>query len=118
MAGRVAKWTGGALFAVAAVGMGAYFLHVGLAKADQTASVVGAFVGVAGLALALYGTLTTRRANAAAPIPGTCAGPDNPAAVHNEISGGVFDGPVVQSRDVHQINFGLFASPSQSRPAE
>ncbi|MEU8377958.1 hypothetical protein [Streptosporangium sp. NPDC048865] len=111
MPGRVVKWVGGALFLGAAIGMGVYFLRIGLAKADQAASVVGAFVGVAGLALAVYGTLTARRADAAPSPPATRTapldnrvGPSDSAAVHNEVSGGVFHAPVVQGRDFHQTD--------------
>jgi hypothetical protein len=57
----VTKWVGGALTAVAVAGLGLYLTAVGLDKADKLAGVIGAFVGLAGLAIALYGMVADRR---------------------------------------------------------
>jgi hypothetical protein len=57
---RVWLWTGigaGLVFA----GLGVLFLILGLDNADKSASVVGAFVGVAGLALTTVTTIITIR---------------------------------------------------------
>lgn len=51
---------GGAPTVGAAVGMSVCFTVVGLEKADKPASVIGALIALAGLALAVYGSLTAR----------------------------------------------------------
>ncbi|GAA3124188.1 hypothetical protein [Streptosporangium carneum] len=61
MSGRVLKWVGGVLFAGTAIGMGAYFYRVGLEDADRWGSVIAAFIALAGLAMALFGTRTAPR---------------------------------------------------------
>ncbi|CAL9645350.1 hypothetical protein SUDANB95_06426 [Actinosynnema sp. ALI-1.44] len=60
-------WVVGGLVVVA-VGVGVVLL--GLEKADQVASVVGALAGVAGLAVALYGL---RRTTTPTPAPAPAA---------------------------------------------
>lgn len=53
---RVLAW-GGVLVAVSSmVCIGLYFWHVGLESADKLASVIGSFVGLIGLAVAIFGT--------------------------------------------------------------
>ncbi|WP_169807729.1 hypothetical protein, partial [Herbidospora mongoliensis] len=42
--------------------MALYFFQTGLEAADQSASVVGAFLGLSSLALTLYGMVADRRA--------------------------------------------------------
>ncbi|MEU8378139.1 hypothetical protein [Streptosporangium sp. NPDC048865] len=49
-----------ALFIAAASGMALYLSRRELQEADQSASVISAFIGLAGLALAIYGTLADR----------------------------------------------------------
>jgi hypothetical protein len=119
MHGPVVKWVGIVLFVGAAVGMGTYFTQVGLEQADQTASVIGAFIALAGLGLTAYGMFVIRRADYAARA-NTVASSDKEAdgkldlsRVHHEISGGTFHGPVMQVGDVDSISFGS----SQPRPA-
>jgi hypothetical protein len=73
MSVRVVGWLGGVLFVLAMVGLGAYFWAVGLDEADKVASVIGAFVGLVGLALAGYGTVLARRATPSPPTPGPSA---------------------------------------------
>lgn|GEM_PF-5478085 len=81
---------------VALVALGWYFIAVGLDRADKLASVLGAFVGLLGLGLAIYGTVSSRP-EATQPAPG---------GVHNEITGTVH-GSAVQARDVEGgITFG------------
>lgn len=111
MSGRVLKWSGGALTAGAAIGMGVYFTVVGLDKADKLASVIGAFIALAGLTLAAYGTVTARRPDSPQqPLPAE----RTPGAVHNEIHGGTHNGPVIQGRDFGQVTFG--SPPPQPSP--
>lgn len=115
-AGRIAAWTA---LGVVVAGLAAYFSVVGLEDADRTASVVGVFVGIGSLALAVAVELRSRRAPVApgtggGPSPGTGGGPDpSPARTpsdgrptagpryggdHIDFSGGVFHGPVVGQR--------------------
>ncbi|MEV7969366.1 hypothetical protein AB0O34_25770 [Sphaerisporangium sp. NPDC088356] len=113
MSGRVLKWAGGALFAGAAITMGVYFARVGLDDADRSASVIGAFIGLAGLVLALCGTFGTRRTGRAQAPPepmtrvapgGTPPGDQNGTGrVRNEITGGTFHAPVIQGRDMRGV---------------
>ncbi|MFQ6141518.1 hypothetical protein ACLMNJ_00385 [Streptomyces seoulensis] len=44
-----------------------YFSRVGLDKADKTASVLGLFIALAGLAISIYGLLETRRSGTTSP---------------------------------------------------
>ncbi|WP_433187841.1 hypothetical protein [Actinoallomurus sp. CA-150999] len=62
MTGRVLKWGGGLIAVAALVALGAYFVAVGLDKADKLASVIGVFVAVVGLAVSVYGMAADRRA--------------------------------------------------------
>ncbi|GAA4186568.1 hypothetical protein GCM10022252_18770 [Streptosporangium oxazolinicum] len=92
MSKRVQVWCGAAVAFAVLVGLGVYFLSVGLDRADKVASVIGAFVGLAGLGLALHGMLSA---------PAQAVG-----GVHNEISGTVH-GDSIQARDIHGgITFG------------
>ncbi|MFI2261750.1 NACHT domain-containing protein [Streptomyces tubercidicus] len=63
MGKRVLRWVSGLLAGAALIGLGMYFREVGLEDADQTASVIGAFVGLGGLALAAYSIVLARRGN-------------------------------------------------------
>lgn len=44
----------------ALLGLGAFFVRVGLERADQLSSVIGVFVGIIGLVLAAYGVVGVR----------------------------------------------------------
>ncbi|WP_413103325.1 hypothetical protein [Streptomyces sp. Inha503] len=106
--GRIAAWTA---LGVVVVGLAAYFSVVGLDDADRTASVVGVFVGIASLALAVAVELRSRRAPTA-PRTGGGSDPSSARAAsegrsttspryggdHIDFSGGVFHGPVVGKR--------------------
>ncbi|TQS31031.1 hypothetical protein [Microbispora sp. KK1-11] len=126
---RVLTWAGG----IAAVGAGSalavYLSTVGLDKADKLASVIGLFVGLAGLGVGVWGLLLTRRQETA-PTPASDAGRMNNAvgnavdnavhrdvraAVHNEISGGTIYGPVIQG---HTISGPFVSGPRPSAPDE
>ncbi|WP_182897168.1 hypothetical protein [Microbispora sp. H10830] len=132
---RVLTWAGG----IAALGAGSalavYLSMVGLDKADKLASVIGLFVGLAGLVVGVWGLLLTRQEP---PAPASGAGAvdnpvDNPvdspvdnavdsavnravrAAVHNEISGGTIHGPVIQG---HTISGPVVSGPRPAVPDE
>lgn len=55
MPARLSIVAGGTIFAATIEGFGIYFWNVGLEDANRLASVLAFFVGIAGLALALYG---------------------------------------------------------------
>lgn len=59
MAGRIQIWVGTGVTVVAVAGLGVYFVMAGLDRADKAASVVGGLVAVIGLAVAVYGAVTT-----------------------------------------------------------
>ncbi|SEG57675.1 hypothetical protein SAMN05444920_103255 [Nonomuraea solani] len=52
---RVLVWSGAVVAVAALAGLGVYFVRVGLEEADRLASVIGVFVALAGLAVAIYG---------------------------------------------------------------
>ncbi|MFC4114794.1 hypothetical protein [Nonomuraea zeae] len=60
MSKRALVWTGAVVAVAALVGLGVYFARVGLADADQLASVIGVFVALAGLGVSVYGLITAR----------------------------------------------------------
>ncbi|MBB2746154.1 UNVERIFIED_ORG: hypothetical protein FHR35_006017 [Microbispora rosea subsp. rosea] len=128
---RVLTWAGG----IAALGAGSalavYLSMVGLDKADKLASVIGLFVGLAGLVVGVWGVLLTRQEP---PAPASGAGTvdnavdnaadsavdkavdrDVRAAVHNEISGGKIHGPVIQG---HTISGPVVSGPRPAVPDE
>ncbi|MEV4020597.1 hypothetical protein AB0J35_59980 [Nonomuraea angiospora] len=61
MRGRVLVWGGALIVVVALVALGLYLTRVGLDKADKLASVIGLFVAVAGLGVAVYGLVIDRQ---------------------------------------------------------
>lgn len=98
MSRRTLAWSGIAVALVVLAALGWYFIAVGLDRADKLASVLGAFVGLLGLGLAVYGVVSSRPEEAE-PEP-------EPGDVHNEISGTVH-GNAVQARDIDGgITFG------------
>jgi hypothetical protein len=58
---RVMVWIGAIAAGFALIGLGVYLVVIGLDRADKVASVIGMFAGLAGLALAAYGVVLTRR---------------------------------------------------------
>lgn len=54
---KVVVWAGSGATVVAVAGLLVYFAVVGLEKADKLASVIGALVGLVGLAVAVFGLL-------------------------------------------------------------
>jgi hypothetical protein len=80
----------GVITVTAAAGLGVYFTRVGLDNADKLASVIGAFIGLAGLALTARGLLADRRAAPAA----------SQAAGGQQVSGSEVGGDVLQVKGV------------------
>ncbi|MET8154758.1 hypothetical protein ABZT47_00205 [Sphaerisporangium sp. NPDC005289] len=82
------------------VALGVALPMAGLDDADKYASVLGAFTGVAGLALSAYGVVLARRAPAEAPAQEGTSPPPEPDSgagrVRNSVSGTVH-GPVLQA---------------------
>lgn len=78
---------------VISAGVGVLFFWVGLEDADRWASVFGVFLNVAGVGVAVYSAVWTRRA-----VAGSVSSVGGEVA--NTIRGGRFAGPVVQARDV------------------
>jgi len=70
-------WCGIALVILALAGLGAYFATVGLDKADKLGSVLGAFIGVAGLVVAVIGIVRDHDSAVQGP-PESVAGPAVP----------------------------------------
>jgi drug/metabolite transporter (DMT)-like permease len=68
---RITGWLTVLVVGVGLVGLGVYFGRIGLDRADKTASVIGAFSGFAGLALAAYGIVLARRDPPTPPSQGT-----------------------------------------------
>jgi high-affinity Fe2+/Pb2+ permease len=54
MRGRGLVWAGAAVAVAAPAGLGVYLARVGLQEADQVAGVLGSFVAVAGLGVAVW----------------------------------------------------------------
>ncbi|MEV4804021.1 NACHT domain-containing protein [Nonomuraea sp. NPDC049421] len=65
MPGRLVKWMGIALFIAVAGGMALYLSRREPAEADQSASVISAFISLVALALTIYGQYAERRARPA-----------------------------------------------------
>jgi hypothetical protein len=84
---RTALRVGTALFGLALLGMGAYFVIIGLDQADKVSSVIGSFTGLLGLALSIYALIASRSTPS-----GTAA---NPSGGHT-VSGGKIDGDNIQ----------------------
>lgn len=105
-------WVGGVVFAGVAVTMGVYFGRVGLEDADRTASVIGAFVALVSLAVAVYPLVTGSRGAGGGDLG------DARGATCNTVEGGTVHGPVVQGRDFHgDITLGT-APPRPQEPPD
>ncbi|MBE1484984.1 hypothetical protein [Plantactinospora soyae] len=101
-------WVAGVGLGLLLVGLGVLLVRAGLEDADRWASVFGVLLNIAGLSVAVYSAVWTRRA-VAAPAPPAATG----GQVDNTIRGGRFAGPVVQARDVERAS----ASPSEALAA-
>ncbi|GAA3134364.1 hypothetical protein [Nonomuraea salmonea] len=57
MSRRALVWSGSAVAVVALAGLVVYVARAGLDEADKLAGVIGAFVGLAGLGVSVYGVV-------------------------------------------------------------
>jgi hypothetical protein len=94
MRGRALKWGGGLVALVTATWMGIYFAEVGLNTASQAAGVAGAFIGLAGLGIAVYGAWAAKT-GPEEPGPPPCAATGD--VVTNTVSNSINNGTIVQS---------------------
>ncbi|MET8869252.1 hypothetical protein ABZW11_40520 [Nonomuraea sp. NPDC004580] len=69
MSRRALVWSGSAVAVVALAGLVVYVARAGLDEADKLAGVIGAFVGLAGLGVSVYGMV--RGDPPAGPGPGS-----------------------------------------------
>lgn len=97
----IAGWVAAVVAGLVTAGVGVFFAVIGVEDADQWSGILGLFVGVAGLVVAVYGAVLTRRSMTSAP-----ASPTGGEAVHNTISGGTFRQSTVQARDIDGLSIG------------
>ncbi|MEV5283599.1 hypothetical protein [Streptomyces sp. NPDC052811] len=55
-------WGTAVLAGLAMIGLGAYFVHVGLDKSNTISGILGLFVSIAGLAISVFSTIQGRAA--------------------------------------------------------
>jgi hypothetical protein len=77
---RVLALAGASVTVLSVVGLCVYFGAVGLDQADKLSSVIGAVLGLIGLALALYGALAERANRGAAAPPAAPTAPGRASA--------------------------------------
>ncbi|TDD58313.1 hypothetical protein [Actinomadura rubrisoli] len=87
MRGRVLVRGGAVVAAMATVGLGGYFAAVGLDEADKLASVIGVFVALAGLAVAVYGLVAERHGGEGEPSPRSSTPGDRSIAIAGDHTG-------------------------------
>ncbi|MFD0126107.1 hypothetical protein [Streptomyces virginiae] len=96
---RTWMWVGFAVAVLSAAGLGIHFAVVGLDKADKLASVIGAFLALAGLGLAAWGIVRPGAGQAPSPSP---SGDDAPVAEPSQRAEASGRGRVYQAgRDQH-----------------
>jgi len=84
------------LLGVGGAGLGVFFARQGLERADQLASVTGAFIGLAGLGVAGYSAWLARVAVRPAQPPGPAAsGPASPAKEPGAVGGPSVTGSII-----------------------
>jgi hypothetical protein len=66
---HVVAWAAALAFGLATLGLGIYLIQLGLTEALAVATVVGAFTGLIGLGVSVFG-LIAARANSSSPAPG------------------------------------------------
>jgi hypothetical protein len=64
---RRLMWVGAGITLAAMAGLGVYFARVGLDDAGKISGVIGVFVALAGLGVAVYGTIGDRPSRASKP---------------------------------------------------
>ncbi|HEX4814033.1 MAG TPA: hypothetical protein VFV66_14915 [Nonomuraea sp.] len=87
---RTLVWVGSGITLAAMAGLAGYFARVGLDAADKLSSVIGVFVAVSGLALALYGTFAGRPSRP--PPPTVSAGGTRSVAIGGDNTGTITTG--------------------------
>jgi uncharacterized membrane protein HdeD (DUF308 family) len=65
---RALTWAVALAFGLALLGLGIYFFQIGLAKTEAVATILGAFAGLIGIALAVF-ALVPARSNSIGPGP-------------------------------------------------
>ncbi|MGN9786930.1 FxSxx-COOH system tetratricopeptide repeat protein [Nonomuraea sp. ZG12] len=99
---HVMSWAGALTSGVTLFALGALFIRTGLDNADKLASVIGAFVGVAGLGGSLYGLVLARRSLDSPPRPAgevdSAAGRPLPEAMRLQVPFGLAAMPRPASR--------------------
>ncbi|WP_289009976.1 hypothetical protein [uncultured Thermomonospora sp.] len=91
MTRRGLVWAGTALLVAALIGLGAYFATVGLDKADKWASVIGVFIAIIGLAVAVAGLFTGQNTTEQAP-PQVSASGERSVAIGGDNTGTISTG--------------------------
>jgi hypothetical protein len=105
MGSRFLIWSGAGLAVAATVGLAALFAVAGLGRADEVASVSGAFIGLAGLGVSVFGLVQAR--SDAAP------GHADDDAGRQAVSGSTVSGRTVQ---VSKSAGGVTVRPSPRAP--
>jgi hypothetical protein len=95
---KVTGWLVVLLVGLGLVGLGVYFGHIGLDRADKLASVLGVFSGLAGLFLAGLGIVQARRERTRPAAPG-----GQPTVPNGQGDGGQHVSGSVIGRDNIQI---------------
>jgi hypothetical protein len=108
----VVGWVAAVVAGLAVAGVGVFFVVTGVEAASLWSGVLGFFVGVLGLGVAVYSAVLTRRSLTPPVAPSTGGG-----NVDNMISGGTFAQPAVQGRDISGLSFGSPAAPAGPPPA-
>ena len=108
MGSRFLIWSGVAVAVAATVGLAALFAVAGLGRADEVASVSGAFIGLAGLGLSVYGLIQARSHAGPGPADG-----DDDDASRQAVSGSSVGGRTVQ---VSKAAGGVTVRPSPRPP--
>ncbi|MFC5754544.1 hypothetical protein [Actinomadura rugatobispora] len=106
MSRRVLGWCGLIVGVIAIVAVAALFVIVGLDRADKIASSLGALIGLAGLGVAVFGLISSRREDR-----DDDAQRATPGSVHNTI-GGPVSGTAIQAKNVH---LGALPPPNEER---
>lgn len=97
---------------LAIAGVGGFFGVTGVEDANQWSGVLGFFIGVAGLVVAVYSAVLTRRS--LTPPVGPSNGSGN---VDNTISGGTFAQATVQGGNISGLSFGSPGVPAGPSPS-
>ncbi|MFB4281048.1 hypothetical protein ACBJ59_37565 [Nonomuraea sp. MTCD27] len=90
-------WGGVVVAVVAMAGLGVYFVRVGLEHADKLASVIGVFVALVGLVIAVYGVVGDRAGDQ--PVQGAEAEPDVSASGSRSVAIGGDNSGVISTGD-------------------